>query len=187
MDLGPWYTYASILILLPQMNIKRFAIGIISFIVAALCAFVAVSILFISSTKSPPLSPIEFGHLALPTSTNANFVCVNFTNQSDFAVVYRTCPLEVRSNGIWSGRTLPPRQRLTKLLPRQSGVAVVEAASTNQNARVPVLWGYEYNVYTPRTTKWPHFMQLREDLMGRIHGRGGRGFLYTNYLTDLKE
>lgn len=131
--------------------------------------------------KKAPISPIEFGHLAVLSSTNANFVCVTLTNQSDFVVCYLTKPLQVRSNGIWSGPPGPPRQRLTRLLARQSGVVVVDAASTNQNTRVPVLWGY--NDFTPGATKW---QQLREDLMGRICGRGGRGFLYTNYLTDLK-
>ncbi len=134
-----------------------------------------------SCSKKVPLSPIGFGHLAVPTSTNANFVCVTLTNQSDFVVFYLTKPLQVCSNGIWSGPPGPPRQRLTKLLARQSGVVVVEAASTNQNTRVPVLWGYDD--YTPGATKW---QQLREDLMGRINGRGGRAILHTDYLTDLK-
>lgn len=169
------------------MKINRFAFYIIGLIIAGLCAFAVLSILFTSSSKKAPLSPIEFGHLAVPTSTNANFVCVMLTNQSDFVVHYLTKPLQVRSNGIWSCPPGPPRQRLTKLLPGQSGVVVVDAASTNQNTRVPVLWGYGYNDYTPRATKWPHLMQLREDLMGRIHGRGGRGLLYTNYLIDLKQ
>jgi hypothetical protein len=170
-----------------QMKINRFAFSIIGLVIAGLCIFAALRILFISSSQKPPLSPIEFGHLAVPTSTNANFVCVKLTNQSDFEVFYLTEPLQVRSNGIWSGPPGPPRQRLTKLLARQSGVVVVDAASTNQNIRVPVLWGYGYNSYPPRATKWPHLMQLRDDIMGRIHGRGGRGLLYTNYLTDLKQ
>lgn len=169
------------------MKTNRFALGIIGLIIAGLCAVAAFSILPTSFSKKAPLSPIEFGHLAVPTSTNANFVCVQLTNQSDFEVLYLTKPLQVRSNGIWSGPPGPPRQRLMKLRPKQAGVVVVDAASTNQNTRVPVLWGYGYNVYPPGATKWPHLMQLREDLMGRIHGRGGRGFLYTNYLTDLKQ
>ena len=154
---------------------QRIALGIVS---------LTVLVIIVSSGtfyyKNAPISPIEFGHLAVPTSTNANFVCVTLTNQSDFVVHYLTKPPEVRSNGIWSGPPGPPRQRLTTLLARQSGVVVVDAASTNQNTRVPVLWGYDY---TPRATKW---QQLSEDLMGRIHGRGGSGFLYTNYLTALK-
>ena len=85
-----------------------------------------------SCSKKVPLSPIEFGHLAVPTSTNSNFVCVTLTNNSDFVVVYLTKPLQVRSNGVWSGPPGPPRQRMTKLLARQSGVVVVDAASTNQ-------------------------------------------------------
>jgi hypothetical protein len=143
----------------------------------ALVIFVSSGIFF---SEKAPVSPILFGHLAVPTSTNANFVCVTLTNQSDFVVFYLTKPLQVRSNGTWSGTLGPPRQRLTELLARQSGLVVVDAASTNQNTRVPVLWGYDY---TFSATKW---QQLREDLMGRISGRGGRGFLYTNYLTDLK-
>jgi len=94
-----------------------------------------------TSRYKGPVSPIVFGHLAVPTSTNANFVCVTLTNQSNFGVHYLTEPLQVRSNGIWSGPPGPPRQRLTKLLAKQSGVVVVDAASTNQNTRVPVLWG----------------------------------------------
>lgn len=110
---------------------------------------------------------------------NANSICVTITNQSDSEVSYLVCPLEVRSNGIWSGPTLPPRQKLTKLLPGQSGVVAVDAALTNGNTRVPMLWGYGYNA---PATKW---QQLTEELAGRIRGRGGRGLLYTNFLTNL--
>jgi hypothetical protein len=134
----------------------------------------------VSCSNKAPVSPIVFGHLAVPTSTNANFVCVTLTNQSSAVVVYLTEPTEISSNEIWSGPPSPPRQRLTRLLGRQSGVVVVDAASTNKNTRVPVLWGY---TYSSGATRW---QQLREDFMGRISGRGGRGFLYTNYLTDLK-
>jgi hypothetical protein len=128
-----------------------------------------------------PMSPIVFGHLAVPTSTNANFVWVTLTNRSDSVVVYLACPTEVRSNGIWTGPPLPPRQKMSNLLAGQSGVVMVAAASTNENTRVPILWGY-YD-YKPGATRW---QQLREDLVGRVRGHGGRGFLYTNYLTDLK-
>ena len=159
----------------PTLNrFQRTALGIVS--LTSLLILVSSG----TSCSKVPSSPIEFGHLAVPTSTNANFVCVTLTNESDFVVHYLTKPLQVRSNGIWSGPPGPPRQRLTELLARQSGVVVVDAASTNQNTRVPVLWGYDY---TFRATKW---QQLREDLMGRIYGRGGRGFLYTNYLPALK-
>lgn len=130
--------------------------------------------------KKVPISPLDFGHLAVPCSTNANYVFVTFTNRSSFVVHYLTKPLQVNSNGVWSGPPGPTGQRLSKLLARQSGVLMVEAASTNQNTRIPVLWGYDY---TPSASKW---QQLREDFMGRIHGRGGNGFLYTNYLTALK-
>ena len=160
----------------PTLNrFLRTALGIVGLTVLVI---IVSSVTF--SHKKAPISPIEFGHLAVPTSTNANFVCVTLTNQSDFVVHYLTEPLQVRSNGIWSGPPGPPRQRLTKLLARQSGVVVLDAVSTNQNTRVPVLWGYDY---TPGATKW---QQLREDLMGRINGRGGRGILHTDYLTDLK-
>ena len=136
-----------------------------------------------ASCSKVPKSPIIFGHLAVPTPTNANSVCVTLTNQSNSAVSYLACPLQVRSNGIWSGPTLPPRQKLTRLLPKQSGVVVVDAALTNENTRVPILWGYVYNA---RATRWPRWQELTEDLAGRIRGRGGRGFLYTNYLTNLR-
>ena len=132
------------------------------------------------SYKKAPGLPIEFGHLSVPTSTNGNVVCVTLTNKSGFVVHYLTEPLQVRSNGIWSGPPGPSGQRLTKLLPGQTGVVLVDAVLTNENTRVPVLWGYDY---TPRATKW---QQLHEDFMGRISGRGGSGFLYTNYLTALK-
>jgi len=135
-----------------------------------------------ASCSKVPESPIIFGHLAEPIPTNANSVCVTLTNQSNFAVCYLACPLQVNSNGIWSGPTLPPRQRLTRLLPGQSGVVVVDAALTNENTRVPILWGYIYNA---RATRWPRLQELTEDLAGQICGRGGRGLLYTNYLTNL--
>ena len=136
-----------------------------------------------TSCSKVPKSPIIFGHLAVPTPTNANLVSITFTNQSDFGVCYLACPLQVRSNGIWSGPTLPPRQKLTRLMPRQSGVVVVAAALTNENTRVPILWGYVYNA---PATRWPRLQELTEDLAGRIRGRGGSGFLYTNYLTNLR-
>ena len=136
-----------------------------------------------ASCSKVPISPIIFGHLGVSTPTNANSVCVTLTNQSDSVVSYLACPLQVRSNGIWSGPTLPPRQKLTRLLPRQSGVVVVDAALTNENTRVPILWGY---VYDAPATRWPRLQELTEDLAGRIRGRGGSGFLYTNYLTNLR-
>jgi hypothetical protein len=134
-----------------------------------------------TSCSKAPMSPIVFGDLAVPTSTNANLVCVTLTNRSDSVVVYLACPPQVRSNGIWSGPSLPPRQKLTKLFARQSGVVMVAAASTNENTRVPVLWGY-YD-YKPGATRW---QQLGEDFVGRVRGHGGRGLLYTNYLIHLK-
>jgi hypothetical protein len=161
----------------PTLNcFRRTALHLVSLVVLLIVLSTGAS-----CSKKAPVSPIVFGHLAVPTSTNANCVCVTLTNLSKFVVHYLTKPVQVRSNGIWSGPPSPPRQRLTKLLPGQSDVVVVDAASTNQNTRVPVLWGYDD--YTAGATRW---QQLREDLMGRIHGRGGRGFLYTNYLTDLK-
>jgi hypothetical protein len=57
---------------------------------------------------------------------------------------------------------------------------MVEAAAANANTRVPVLWGYDY---TAGATRWQEF---KEDLAGQIHGRGSRGLLYTNYLTNLR-
>ena len=134
-----------------------------------------------SCSKSSPVSPLLFGHLATPTSTNANFVCATLTNQSDSVVVYRVCPPEVRSNEVWSGPSLPPRQKLTKLLAGESGVVVVDAASTNENTRVPVLWGYGYD--TPGATRW---RQLTADFVSRVRGHGDIGLLYTNYLTNLR-
>ena len=149
----------------------------------SLTAFLTLVLSGASCSKSSPVSPLLFSHLAVPTPTNANSVCVTLTNQSDSVVSYLACPLQVRSNGIWSGPTLPPRQKLTRLLPRQSGVVVVDAALTNENTRVPILWGY---VYDAPATRWPRLQELTEDFAGRIRGRGGSGFLYTNYLTNLR-
>jgi len=59
---------------------------------------------------------------------------------------------------------------------------MVDAALTNENTRVPILWGYDYNA---RAARCPRRQELTEDLAGRIRGRGGRGLLYTNYLTNL--
>lgn len=143
----------------------------------------AALVLFISSVVScsrVPTCPIAFANLAVPTATDANSVSVTLTNQSGVGVFYLACPLEVNSNGLWSGPPRPPRQRLTKLLPRQSGVIVVDAAATNANTRVPVLWGYDY---TPGATRWQEF---KEDLAGQIQGRGSRGRLYTNYLINIR-
>jgi hypothetical protein len=159
----------------PTFNLfQKAAIRLVS--LAALLILVSSA----TSCSKVPTCPIAFGHLAVPTFTNANSVSVALTNQSGFAVFYLACPLQVRSNGIWSGPSLPPRQRLTKLLPRQSGVVVVDAAVTNANTRVPVLWGYDYTAGATR------MQQLKEELAGQIQGRGGRGLLYTNHLTNLK-
>lgn len=168
----------------PTLNRFVSGHGLTFQIIALLLVSLAALLIFVSSGAArfnrAPVSPIVFGHLAVPTSTNANFIFVTLTNQSKFVVCYLTQPLQVSSNGIWSGPPGPPRQRLTQLLAGQSGMVVIDASSTNQNTRVPVLWGYGY---TSPATKW---QQLREDFMGRIGGRGGRGFLYTNYLTALK-
>ncbi len=155
------------------------------FQLTALC-LVSLTVLLIlvwirTSLPKSPTSPIVFGHLAVPTATNADFVAVTLTNLSGSTIVYLPWPPEVKSNGIWTGAPPAPRQRMSKLLAGQSGVAVVAAASTNENTRVPFLWGYQD--YNPGANRW---QQLREDFVGRIRGHGGRGFLYTNYLTDLK-
>jgi hypothetical protein len=164
----------------PMLNcFRRTALYLVS--LAALLIVVSSGAFLSKIINKIPVSPIVFGHLAVPTSTNANFVCVTLTNQSDFVVYYLTKPLQVSSNGIWSGPPGPPRQRLTELLARQSGVVVVDATSTNESTRVPVLWGY-YD-YTPGAPRW---QQLTEDFVSRVRGHGGRGFLYTSYLTDLK-
>jgi hypothetical protein len=165
-----------------KATLKRFLSGrVLAFqITAVLLVSLAALLIFVSSDKVP-VSPIVFGHLAVPTSTNASFVCVTLTNQSKFAVVYLIDPPEVSSNGIWSGPPHPLGRRLTKLLARQSGVMVVDAASTNENTRVPVLWGYHDD--TPGGPRW---RQLAEDFVSRVRGHGEPGLLYTNYLTNLR-
>ena len=132
-------------------------------------------------SKRSLVSPIVFGHLAVTTATNADFVFVTVTNQSDSVVVYLACPAQVRSNGIWSGPWFPSGQRMTRLTAGQAGVVVVAAAVVKANGRVPILWGF--SDYTPRATRW---QQIKENLYARIRGREGVGLLYTNYLTDLK-
>ena len=136
----------------------------------------------ISCSKGNFTSPIAFSHLAVAASTNANFVCVAITNQSDSVVFCLACPLQGRSNGIWSGPPMPPHQKMTKLTARQTGVVVVDAGSTNENTRVPILWGYDYPLHASRL-RW-----CMENMMGRLTGRNPRGLgaLYTNYLTDIK-
>ncbi len=165
----------------PQMQtLKRFLSGrVLAFQITALL-LVSLALLLILFNKVP-VSPIVFGHLAVPTSTNANCVCVTLTNQSKFAVVYLIDPPEVSSNGIWSGPPHPRGRRLTKLLARQSGVIVVDAASTNENTRVPVLWGYRDVI--PGGPRW---RQVAEDLVSRVRGHGEPGLLYTNYVTNLR-
>jgi hypothetical protein len=135
----------------------------------------------VSCSRTSPTSPIVFGQSAVPASTNANLLFVALSNQSDSVVLFLACPLQVRSNGIWSGPPLPPHQRMTQLAAKQSGLIVIDAGSTNENTRVPILWGF-YN-YNPGAGRW---QQLLEDLIGQFSGHGGRGLLYTNYLTDLK-
>jgi hypothetical protein len=132
----------------PKPTLNRFQRTAIS-----LASLTALLILVSSaaSCSKVPTCPIAFGHLAVPTSMNANSVSVTFTNQSGLAVFYLACPLEVRSNGMWSGPPLPPRQKLSKLLPGQSGVLVVDAAATNANTRVPLLWGYDYTAEVQAT------------------------------------
>jgi len=127
------------------------------------------------------MSPIVFGHLATPTSTNADYVCLTVSNRSDSTVVYLACPAQVKSNGIWSGSPFPTGQRMTRLTARQSGVMVIKADSVTTDTRVPVLWGF--NDYTGGAKIW---RQLLEDIAARAKGHGGVGLLYTNYLTDIK-
>ena len=182
--LSPFHGVLSLQLIKPQMQTPKTTLKRFRRTALLLISLMALLVLVLSGTscsKSSPMSPIVFGHLAVPTSMNTNFVSVAITNQRDSVVVYLACPSQVKSNGIWSGPPNPPRQRMMMLAARQSGAVIVEAASVNENARVPVLWGfYDYN---PRATRW---QQRIEDLVGRVSGRGGRGFLYTNYLTDLK-
>jgi hypothetical protein len=132
-------------------------------------------------SKRSLISPLGFGHLAVPTATNANFVFITVTNQSDEVVVYVACPAQVWSNGIWSGMSFPSGHRMTTLTARQSGVVVVEAAAVKEKSRVPILWGFLD--FTPRATKW---QQFKEKLYVRMKGRAGVGLLYTNYLSNFK-
>ena len=134
-----------------------------------------------SCSKRTPRSPIVFGHSAVPNPTNANLVCVPVTNLSDSVVVFIACPPQVKSNGIWGAPTIPYREPMVTLAARQSGLMMVPATSLNQNVRVPVLWGYDD--HTPGASTW---QQITEDLVARLQGHGGLGFLYTNYLTGLK-
>ena len=163
----------------PKTTLNRFQRT--ALLLISLTALLVLVLSGTSCSKSSPMSPIVFGHLAVSTSTNASFVCVAVTNQSDSVVVYLACPPQVRSNGIWSGPPVPRHQRMSKLTARQSGVLVIESASVKENVRVPVLWGFLD--YTPGATRW---QQFRESLVARVNGRKGVGLLYTNYLTDLK-
>ncbi len=170
-----------------KATLNRFLSGrVLAFQITAVLLFsLAALLIFVSSFASRihrvPVSPIVFGRLAVPTSTNANFVFVTLNNQSRFAVVYLIDPPEVSSNGIWSGPPHPLGRRLTKLLARQSGVIVVDAASTNENTRVPVLWGYRDVI--PGGPRW---RQVAEDLVSRVRGHGEPGLWYTNYVTNLR-
>ena len=164
----------------PKMALKPFRR--IALLLVSLTALLTLVLGAASCSKQTPVSPLVFGHSAAPTSTNTDLVCVAVSNQSDAAVVYLACPPQVRSNGIWSGPPLPPRQRMTRLAPRQSGVMVMGAGVVNENVRVPVLWGFLD--YTPRATRAQNFV---ENLIARANGRAGVGLLYTNYLTNLKQ
>jgi len=137
----------------------------------------------ISCSKKAPNSPIVFGRLPMPASTNAAFVYVTITNQSDSDVVYLAWPAQVRSNGLWIGPLRKTGQRLNKLPARGSGVLVFEAASLRENVRIPILWGYQYADLGRKPTRWKDFMR---DIKAQFKGHGSVGLLYTNYLTDLK-
>lgn len=163
----------------PKPALARFRRTVLRLV--GLTGFLTLVLSGASCSKSSPRPPIVFGRLAVTTSTNANLVCATLTNLSGSVVVYLVCPPQVRSNGVWSGPPNPPRQKMTKLLAGQSAVVVVDSASTNENTRVPVLWGY-YD-YTPGATRW---RQLTEDFVSRVRGHGDIGLLYTNYLTNLR-
>jgi hypothetical protein len=154
--------------------------GRTALLLLSLMAAIVLVVSITSCSKSTAMSPLAFGGLAMPKSTNADYASLAITNQSDSVVFYLACPPQVMSNGIWSGPANPSHQKLTKLAARQAGIIVVDAGWTNENTRVPVLWGYDY---TPGATRWQEF---REGLVRRVRGRGGRGFLYTNYLTSAK-
>lgn len=177
---GPYRSWLS----LRQMGTRKSCLPTLrsaGLLVANLTAILVLSLSGSGCSKTSPIPPVAFGHLAVPTATNANFVGVAISNQSDCAVFYLACPVQVRTNGVWRGAPLPPRQRLTRLVARQAGVLVVEAAAAKENARVPVLWGFDD--YTAGANR---FQQVLEDLRARVRGRDGVGLLYTNYLTELK-
>jgi len=64
----------------------------------------------------------------------------------------------------------------------RSATAVVPRSSSQEESKVPILWGFNYS---SGVTRW---QELKEDLVGRFTGRNprGRGALYTEYLTDIK-
>ena len=159
---------------------KRFCLG------AVVMVILAIGVAFLRS-HNKPAEPVAMSCLGVSASSNINFVSISIgiTNQSDAKIFYVTCPPQVMpnaSNAVWSKFQFPAGMPMAMLAPGQSGRMVVTMPASSGESRVPVLWGYGYSI---PTTKW---QQIREDVIGRLTGRNpvGRGFLHTNYVTNIK-
>jgi hypothetical protein len=130
-------------------------------------------------------SEISFSSGAVSTSSNISEVSIVISNPSSSPMIYHVGAPEFKLNGVWEGFSFPtgPMGPTFQILnPGHSVTNIVSSPQKNDEARVPVLWGF---VYTPKATKW---QQMREDFAEylRMHNSRGRGALYTNFVTGVK-
>ncbi len=128
-------------------------------------------------------SEISFSSGTVSTSSNISQVSIVISNpSSSTAIYYYVGPPEFKFNGAWEDFSYPTGTPLQVLNPGHSVTNIVSSPQRNEEARVPVLWGF---MYTPRATKW---QALREDFAAflRMHNSRGRGALYTNFVTGIK-
>ena len=153
---------------------------IICFVGASVLILV-VGFVILESTNRPT-AQVAFSCLGVSNSSNISSISISITNQSASTIVYYAAPPQLKSNGVWNAFQFPLGKPLATLAAGQSSTAVVTTPLLSGEFRVPILWGFDYSV---PATKW---QEIKEDVITRLDGRnpGGRGSLYTNYVTGIR-
>ena len=150
------------------------------------CVAAVILILLIAAvclrSRNKPTGQVAFSCLGVSVSSNSTLISIGITNQSSSGIVYCVCPPQVTSNGVWGNVQVPFGKPMALLSPGQFGTVVVSTPLLSGEFRVPALWSFN-NAAT--ATRW---REIKEDAIGRLSGRnpGGRGALYTNYVTDIR-
>src|SRR6266567_7420144 len=113
-------------------------------VVAATVLIFAAGLAFFRSL-SKPTPQIVFSCLGVSTSSNTSFISVGITNQSCSTIVYLVCPPVVKSNGAWNKFQVPLGRPMATLAAGRSAMVVVPGSSSQEESKVPILWGFSYS------------------------------------------